>query len=849
MEFPQGPQTGPRVTSQSTDTRARLPQQIGRPATERQPVSSLLPEPMIIVRGQIRVAMAGLNLYEVRLNGGIRVMCYYNGTSAGANVSRLGSSAISSLTVGTDVWVAIAPAKPEMGSFIIGVAHTPVTDYVLYRTVTQYPQAAGIEFSKQGDGDSATLLTKHLYDQIYAKTGNEVVNNNQGIADVVGGDWAVNNYYGGGLGVEAFRVWMSGGPMNGITFFLDREMTRVAGTNYELITMAEEYEDIQMARSLITTRRRVYTPSDSLFNNVPQLLEVEGQPYAGKTSFFSVRPKDNTNLLAPPAGGTNPNDYTRTALIHEYRGIDGTYALTAAGSIILQKWVGVLLPQEVVTQPTDTEPVSDFPGYIKDNRPDPDINTEQKFETPTGDLKPRKVITDEQDLTLISDQQTIWTNTRDDKAIISVASSSDIIADIIGYQTTRAFLGSDMWKLNKNDKPRYLRKDNGHTQWQDQVNRDPGMWQRLPKFFTLNLNSYGQSKRYFVGRAMIAITPEGGILIQDAWGSQINMSGGNIYLTAEHSVIRNSGRDSVDISGRDHSVIAGRHLEQMASGGRATLAASTQLNLVGGIDGSGGVLIESKGETSSPILNGQTGEVAASDGGIVLNSKGNVSSIGKSIRMSATTGAIFAKAQGPMLVKSGSMVTAISQTGLWLSDHGGTVVDEDPGAVLVLNPHGSVIPSLRVSNVLYTAAVAQQAKRSIDTIQNANPYVDLVAAYQNMDSNSVNPEVPSVSLKFAAAFLSTANYGADTSDFALPEAEWQRRLRQQASDNQVANTYSWNLNFLDGSMPSPGSDLWSSDGFFKVASEDTADKEYHFDDVTELPDATPQPLDGMLKGI
>jgi len=853
VEFPQGPETGPRVISQSTDTRSRLPQQIGKPATERVPVASLLPEAMVMVRGTVRATMPALNLYEVRLNGGVRIMASYNGTSSGGNVQRLGASTITTLSSGTEVWVALAPGKPEMGAFIVGAANIPSTDYVLYRALSQYPQAAGIQFEKQGDGDTATLVTKHLYDQIYAKTGAAITNNNQGIADIVGGDWAVNNYYGGGLGVEAFRVWVSGGPMNGITFFLDREMTRVAGTNYELITMAEEYEDIQMARSLITTRRRVYTPSDSLFNNVPQLLEVEGQPYAGKTSFFSVRPKDNTALLAPETAGSgepNPNDYVRSALIHEYRGIDGTYALTAAGSIILQKWVGVLLPQEVVTQPTDTEHVSDYPGYIKDNRPTPDINAEQKFETPTGDQKPREVITDDQDLALISDQTTIWSNDRDDKAIVSVASTSDIIAGIIGYQTTRAFLHSNMWKMSITDKPRYLRKPDGKTQWQDPVNRDPGMWQRVPKFFTLNLNSYGQSKRYFIGKAMIAITPEGGIMLQDAWGSQINMSGGNIYLTAEHSVIRNSGRDSVDISGRDHSVIAGRHLEQLASGGRASLVASTQLNLVGGMDGSGGVLVEALGETSSPILNGQTGEVAASDGGIVLNSRGNVSAIGKAVRMSATEGAIFAKAKGPMIIKSGNMVTAISQTGLWLSDFGGTHTDEGTSEVLVLNPHGSVIPSLRVPGVLFTAAVAQQAKRdNWNNTQNANPYVSLVNAYQLMDNNLVNPEVPAVSLKFASAFLSTANYGADTSGFGLPEAEWQRRLRQQSADNQVAVTYKWTMNFLNGSMPSPGSDKWSSDGFFKVASETTADKEYHLEHPTELPDDTPEALDGMLKGI
>lgn len=853
MEIPQGPTPGPQVTSQSTDTRARLPQQIGRPATERPPVASLLPEAMIIVRGMVRAAMASLNLYEVRLHGGIRVLAYYNGASSGANASRLGSEAIATLTAGVEVWVAVAPAKPEMGAIILGTANVPVTDYVLYRAVSQYPQAAGIEFGKDGTGDSATLTTKHLYDQIYAGTGPEVLNNNQGLADVVGGDWAINNYYGGGLGVEAFRVWVSAGPMNGITFFLDREMTRVAGTNYELITMAEEYEDIQMARSLITTRRRVYTPGDSLFDNAPQLIEVEGQPYAGKTSFFSVRPKDNITQLTPAAGApSNPNALPRTALIHEYRGIDGTYSLTAAGSIILQKWVGVLLPQEVVSTPTP-EAVSNYPDYIKDNRPTPDINSEQKFPEPTANIEPRQVITDDQDLALISDQTTIWSNARDDQAIVSVASSSDIIAGIIGYQTTRAFLHSNMWSMSTTDKPRYLRKADGTTQWIDQVNRDPGMWQRVPKFFTLNLNSYGQSKRYFVGKAMIAITPEGGILLQDAWGSQINMSGGNIYLTAEHSVIRNSGRDSIDISGRDHSTVAGRHLEQFASGGRATLAASTQLNLVGGIDGSGGVLVESKGETSSPILNGQTGEVAASDGGIVLNSRGNVSAIGKAVRLSATQGAIFAKAMGPMIVKSGNMVTAISNTGLWLSDDGGTNIEPGDDSVLVLNPHGSVIPSLRVPDVLFTAAVAQQAKTDgmYSSLKLANPYIDLVNAYQNMDSNLVNPEVPVVSLKFSAAFLSSANYGVNgsTGGFGLPEAEWQRRLRQQAQDNQTANTYVWNLNFLDGSMPSPGSDLWDSTGFFKVASENTADKEYHLEHPTELPDPTPAALSGMLKGI
>lgn len=779
-------------------------------------------QPSFIVRGRVVVALASLNMYQVHTYTMGTVTAQYVSSSGGSNVFRLASVTNATLSAGVEVWVALDPANNAQ-AFILGTAHTDAPLASNSRTLSQYPQVAGLEFNPK---DYSPL---QLESKIGLGAKSQANNSNPGLADAVSGDWAVSNFQGGGVGVEAFRVWIGGGPMLGITFFCDEQTTRVAGTGFELITMAEEYEDRLMGRSLVSIRRRVDFPSDSLLDNPPNLLETRGQSYSGESKFQSYRPKDNPGQKHDDAEWPDPQ---RSALIHEYRGVDGTFILTAAASLTMQKWVGVLMPTEVVERPTG-ELVKNFPAVVKDSEAE---DSELKFPKPTKVIPERPVISGSEDLDLINGNAILLRPRNEENPLQGVSNAADLAASVIGWQASRAFVNTDMWKIATGQMPKFMTKD-GAARPIDEVNTDPGMWKRVPKFFALNLNSYGASKRFYVGRAMISITDEGGILLQDAWGSQLVMAGGNIYLTAEHSIIRNAGRDNTDMSGRDHVSTAGRNIDLYASGGSASLVAGAQLTLVGGESGEHGVMIHSKGTGSSMLMNGESGRFAASNEGIVLRAEGGITEYGRSIRMVAEPGAVGIRSEGGLLIDAGKMSAAFTPTGMWLGDGDKAVM---------LSPKGSSMPLLAVTTNLTIYGLSNMMENSsAHYMYQGSPVATLRTQLADMANAEVAPETPE---GLFPGYLASEDYGAEGDGYALPEPAWQVRLRLSTESNQLQKKYTWAINKINGSLPYPGEKFWNSAGFFKMAKVDIKNYGDNYD-VKATPAIEKAALSEMLRGI
>jgi hypothetical protein len=788
--------------------------------------------PSLIVRGRIQTALAALNMYQVNLGGMGTATAQYVSSAAGSNIFRLASTMTATLSPGVEVWVALDPVNNGQ-AFIIGTAHTDAPLKSDTRTLSQYPQVAGLEFNPK------TKSPDQMDAKIGAAAKQASSNYNPGLADAVPGDWAVTNYQGGGVGVEAFRVWIGGGPMLGITFFCDEQTTRVAGTGLELITMAEEYEDRLMGRSLVSIRRRVDFPSDSLLDNPPNLLETRGQTYAGESKFQSYRPKDNP--------GQNP-EYTedktageryevqRAALIHEYKGVDGTYVLTAAASLTLQKWVGVLMPIEVVSRPEE-KPVKDFPAVVADS--DAEDGT-LKFPKPVKVIPEREAITGSKDVSLISGSAILSRPRDESNPLQGVSNAADIAASAIGWQAARAFVNTNMWKIVTGAPPQFMLKGDGNEadlRPIDELNTDPGMWKRVPKFFALNLNSYGASKRFYVGRAVISITDEGGILMQDAWGSQLLMSGGNIYLTAEHSIIRNAGRDNTDLSGRDHVSTAGRNIDFCASSGSASLIAGAQLTLVGGQSGDHGVLIHSKGTGSSMLMNGKNGAYAADSEGIVLRSDGGITAAGKAVRLVGMTGPVGISSKAGLLVEAGDMSAAFTPTGMWLGDGEGAVM---------LSPKGSTMPLLAVTTnlVIYGLSNMLTNASALYTYQ-GSPVATLKEKVGALTPSEVAPEAEK---GLFPGYLASEDYGAEDEGYFLPEPAWQVRLRLATEGNQLQKKYTWKGGEINGSRPFPGKEYWDKSGFFKMAKVVIKNYTDNYESKA-TPAIERAPLSGMLKGV
>lgn len=147
-----------------------------------------------------------------------------------------------------------------------------------------------------------------------------------------------------------------------------------------------------------------------------------------------------------------------------------------------------------------------------------------------------------------------------------------------------------------------------------------------PKVMKID-NRY-QNVNYYNTAAFITIAEDGSIVLGDGYGSQLLMGGGQIRLEAGGDIMLMSGsrvvtlakeaiiraKDSVDISSSEHDV---------------RIKAENNMQLLAGNSGSGGMLLESKGEGSSQLYEGRIGEEVRASGITLLSRGGSVNTMSK----------------------------------------------------------------------------------------------------------------------------------------------------------------------------------------------------------------------------
>lgn len=158
---------------------------------------------------------------------------------------------------------------------------------------------------------------------------------------------------------------------------------------------------------------------------------------------------------------------------------------------------------------------------------------------------------------------------------------------------------------------------------------DMTFWMPLPKVRQVQLDHRG-STNYYSGRAAIQIDEDGSIVLEDAYGSQIRMEGGNIFLSARNDVILQPGRSAQVWAPYDLILKAGNSADLSASQGDVRVKAQGNLMLAA-VDK--GVLIESqfdsaKNGTEEPDWS-QMGEDVESRGVLIKALASNVISMSK----------------------------------------------------------------------------------------------------------------------------------------------------------------------------------------------------------------------------
>jgi len=140
---------------------------------------------------------------------------------------------------------------------------------------------------------------------------------------------------------------------------------------------------------------------------------------------------------------------------------------------------------------------------------------------------------------------------------------------------------------------------------------------------------------YYNGRSAFDMWDDGSVSLEDAWGSQIIMAGGNIILSAPGDIILAPGRSVIAMAPQDIVARAGNSVDITASRRDVHIKAERNLVGIGGNSGQGGVLLESR-DTGQAYSYEQPGEKTDIQGLVLKNDAGSVAAIGKNVSLAAT---------------------------------------------------------------------------------------------------------------------------------------------------------------------------------------------------------------------
>ena len=183
-------------------------------------------------------------------------------------------------------------------------------------------------------------------------------------------------------------------------------------------------------------------------------------------------------------------------------------------------------------------------------------------------------------------------------------------------------------------------------------------------------------------RCGIYLGQNGGITIRDAWGSEISLVGGNIYLSAPGSIVMTANKSIVSLA-KDANVVKSKNIVALESMKYTEIRGVSYVNIHGGYTGgNGGVLIESFGTvdaTNSP--KGKGHDPSTQIHGITLKSESGVNF--KAAKLRATVDEHIAigcgkegKRDGKILLSSGDFAAVMEHSAILSTEKSALSVQE-----------------------------------------------------------------------------------------------------------------------------------------------------------------------------
>jgi len=458
--------------------------------------------------------------------------------------------------------------------------------------------------------------------------------------DAIGGENGVFSPLGPAWLISLAMAYMRASDRCGIWMFRLDEHLRMVAKSLEQQTMAREVLDLYDDGELSVIERIAFVPWEALgsfHNGIPtgvrsasefddptnapteqmiKTVEVDQKAIFRQFSLkgylgdihdeFVALPVEATGLDSYSGGLSLLGDEVMQGVFRQITGADGAFVLQSAKGIHLEKYPLIQLPIE--TAPYD-DPAGDTPENYKAS------GTFGK-----GEAQKRE------------DFQPADNGCPGDRGILGLALHGAYISKA-SLQTLRAHKKD--WRV----------QDESATPLAAQLGKgtyvSPGgfkvdatkMWMDLPTHVDLDVQKGRWEKvRYYAGRSAIDMWDDGSVVIEDAWGSQIIMAGGNIVLTCPGDIIMAPGRSCVTMAPQDIVQRAGNSVDITASKRDVTIKAEVNLKMLGGnAKTKGGVLVESLA-SEGPFDFKQDGE-KTNISGLILRSFGTAAVVAEKLSL------------------------------------------------------------------------------------------------------------------------------------------------------------------------------------------------------------------------
>lgn len=562
-----------------------------------------------IVSGVIHDVFAHTGTYIVSTAGGRRQMA---ASLADVSVSPLGARDITQFNIHDHV-LCYFPPNSDYG-YILGAAPHQIYDGRLVLPDSLVMRSL------------AGFIQDQMHYTAYQKEDNDLPNFSCGRpADALPGDWGKINDLGLAIWLGRFVAQLRASDAAKIEAFWGDDLLRMVAYNYQRFLAGSEltavddqgeFDEVEYWTPFMWEALGAYEP------NTAALEEYAGQEGALKQDNEKSRfePKEaeqvivprvvamrgyigdleHTRVVLPPPGASgvakrdDDKDFRGVASIHT--GLDGSLHLRSAREIVIEK--SLIMP---------------VPRRLRDpDAPDGDTDKNYKAANVYGDGETQEQKPFEWDDDPNSRAMTLWEY---HAYLFGKYGLQTIDAHKKDWATPEeAELHPDEGEPNEIDKDLFTGLGFDFTA-------------KLPKYAAVGVDQRdGHIVRYYRSRAGLYILDDGSVIIEDGYGSQIIMSGGNIQYSCQGDIISRPGRSSITWAPRDIINRAGWCAELSAAKKDVRIKAEKNLHMLSNNESSSSVLIECRAKQgiNKSDWSGNIGEDIEASGIIIKSDEGAI---------------------------------------------------------------------------------------------------------------------------------------------------------------------------------------------------------------------------------